>query len=398
MKIKKSAKKIISFILITVFILSSLLSIPVSAADSYRNVTRSEIALVIAELSTGMPEYFQVDPDANGAELLEGLNLLFEDIDPERDKIYLTAIDFCLKEDIISGRNDTEYDPLGPITLIEAVTFMLRSLNYAGLLYPDGYIDTAWEAGLLKENLADVDLNKILTWDIFIILIRNYLTCGKVTVALIVNPETGAMEMEREFIPIIDMLSVDADTYMAKFDIYLSDTDTDEEVPEDSEEENKKEEENNDEKVPEPEGPVNAQASQQKVIFNDENVDFDAYNINGNNYIKLRDLAFILNGTEKQFGVDYDSDTNTILLTSNAPYIPNGSEMAEKDEKAKIDNIVLSPQKITLDGKDVSFTAYNINGNNYFKLRDVMKTFDVYVGYDDETRTVTLDTSKGYVD
>ena len=54
--------------------------------------------------------------------------------------------------------------------------------------------------------------------------------------------------------------------------------------------------------------------------------------------------------------------------------------------------------KIYLDGREVQFTAYNIDGNNYFKLRDVMQTFDVYIGWDEKTSTITLDTSKGYAD
>lgn len=54
--------------------------------------------------------------------------------------------------------------------------------------------------------------------------------------------------------------------------------------------------------------------------------------------------------------------------------------------------------KIYLNGEEISLTAYNINGNNYFKLRDIMKIFDVYVGWDGKTSTITLDTSKGYTD
>jgi len=145
--------------------------------------------------------------------------------------------------------------------------------------------------------------------------------------------------------------------------------------------------------IPEPKSVV---PSSQKVIVNGKDTPFDAYNIDGSNYIKLRDMAYAINGTEKQFGVDYDAATNTILLASNTPYKPNGSEMADKS--SSYTTIVPSPQKITLDGKEVSFMVYNIDGSNYFKLRDVMKTFDVFVGWDGATNTVTLDTSKGYVD
>ena len=53
--------------------------------------------------------------------------------------------------------------------------------------------------------------------------------------------------------------------------------------------------------------------------------------------------------------------------------------------------------KIYLDGELVEFTAYNIEGNNYFRLRDIMQIFDIFVEWDGATSTITLYTSKGYV-
>lgn len=47
-------------------------------------------------------------------------------------------------------------------------------------------------------------------------------------------------------------------------------------------------------------------------------------------------------------------------------------------------------------GRAVSGDAYLIAGNNYIKLCDVMKVFDVAVGWDQPSKTATLDTSKSY--
>jgi hypothetical protein len=52
--------------------------------------------------------------------------------------------------------------------------------------------------------------------------------------------------------------------------------------------------------------------------------------------------------------------------------------------------------RITLDGKDVSFTAYNIDGNNYFKLRDIGQQFNFGVTWDGARKTVMIDTAAGY--
>ena len=137
--------------------------------------------------------------------------------------------------------------------------------------------------------------------------------------------------------------------------------------------------------------------SYHKVELNGEEVAISAYLINDYNNFKLRDLAFILNGTEKQFSVDWVEKTNTIDLFSKKAYIPVGGEMAAA---GSLGNKTAKPttSAIMLDGKPVRFIAYNIEGNNYFKLRDVMKAFDVYVGFDEARGVIILDTSRGYAD
>jgi alpha-tubulin suppressor-like RCC1 family protein len=130
------------------------------------------------------------------------------------------------------------------------------------------------------------------------------------------------------------------------------------------------------------------------VLVNGEKVAFDAYNINGNNYFKLRDLAFVLSGTDKQFEVGWDSSANAISLTSSEVYTPVGGEMAAKGAGNKTPTPTGS--KIFLDGKEVVLTAYNIDGYNYFKLRDVGQAFDFGVDWDSANSTIVIDTSKGY--
>jgi hypothetical protein len=121
---------------------------------------------------------------------------------------------------------------------------------------------------------------------------------------------------------------------------------------------------------------------------------FDAYNIGGNNYFKLRDLAIKLSGTEKQFEVGYDDATRAISLTSGKAYTPVGDEMASKGAGSQ--KAVFSTSKIMLDGADVNLAAFLIGGNNYFKLRDIGAAFDFGVTWDGERNTIIIDTSTGY--
>ena len=44
----------------------------------------------------------------------------------------------------------------------------------------------------------------------------------------------------------------------------------------------------------------------------------------------------------------------------------------------------------------MSFAAYNIGGNNYFKLRDIGQAMNFGVDWDSTKRTIAIDTSKAY--
>ena len=130
------------------------------------------------------------------------------------------------------------------------------------------------------------------------------------------------------------------------------------------------------------------------VLVNGKNVAFDAYNIGGNNFFKLRDLAYTLNGTQKQFEVGYDDASRAITLTSGKPYTTVGGEMSGKGAGKK--EATPTTSIIYMDGMEVQFTAYNIDGNNYFKLRDVGEAFDFGVDWDGAAKTIRIDTGKGY--
>ena len=118
------------------------------------------------------------------------------------------------------------------------------------------------------------------------------------------------------------------------------------------------------------------------------------YKIMGNNYFKLRDVAMMLNGSGRQFAVDYDDAAKTVSITSGKPYAPIGGELtgaASESASARPTN-----NGILIDGEPVALTVFKIDGANYFKLRDLGMALDFYVGYDDGTKTVTVSGRKGY--
>jgi len=137
-----------------------------------------------------------------------------------------------------------------------------------------------------------------------------------------------------------------------------------------------------------------ATPSSTKLMVNGKNVAVDAYTIGGNNYIKLRDLATMVNNTNKNFEVAWDGSKNAINLISNKAYTSVGGEMVKGNGNSKM--AIRTNSKIFVDGGEVSMTAYNIDGSNYFKLRDVMQIFDISVGWDSATSTATINTNEGY--
>lgn len=140
---------------------------------------------------------------------------------------------------------------------------------------------------------------------------------------------------------------------------------------------------------------VTAIPTSSKVVVNGENVSFEAYNINGNNYFKLRDLAKVLSGSEKQFEVGWDSVANAIPLTSSKGYTTVGGELALSGNTQNR-SAASTTSKLYVDGKAINLTAYNIGGNNYFKLRDVGKTFNFGVEWDGQLQTIAIITANSY--
>lgn len=141
--------------------------------------------------------------------------------------------------------------------------------------------------------------------------------------------------------------------------------------------------------------PVTAVPTSARVLVNGKPVTFEAYNIGGNNYFKLRDLAMVLSGTQKQFEVAWDGANNAISLTVGKHYTPAGGELAVSANPASR-TATFTMSKILLNGREIKLTAYNIGGYNYFKLRDVAAGMDFGVTWDGATNTIGVDTSTGY--
>ena len=128
------------------------------------------------------------------------------------------------------------------------------------------------------------------------------------------------------------------------------------------------------------------------VKINGKAIEFDAYNINGNNFFKLRDLAYCLNSTNKKFDINWDNNLKAINMAVGSAYKANGSEMGVKGTVAQ--KVELTNSSLYLNKIRIYPLTYMINNNNYVKLRDLAMALNINVGYDNNT--ITINTTKGY--
>ena len=118
--------------------------------------------------------------------------------------------------------------------------------------------------------------------------------------------------------------------------------------------------------------------SGQTISLNGEKVSVDAYTLKTNNggevtYVKLRDMAALLNGTSAQFDVDWRN--KTIYVETNTPYIhQSGTEL--QPIQGTDGSYQWNRAPILFDGKTmplegIVITDGNGGGHTFFKLRDL---------------------------
>ena len=145
-----------------------------------------------------------------------------------------------------------------------------------------------------------------------------------------------------------------------------------------------------------------AHASAQTVTVDGKPVEFQMYALkdasgNDTNYIKLRDMACVLNGTKAQFNVGYDTQDKTITATTGIAYKENGTEMTATFGGADKE-YVKTMLTIQLDGKPVQLEAITLTdstggGYNYCRVRDLGQLLNFNVKWDGG---VVIETDKPY--
>lgn len=127
------------------------------------------------------------------------------------------------------------------------------------------------------------------------------------------------------------------------------------------------------------------------IFLNDKQVYIAGFNINGNNYFRIRDLAKSFNGTSASFEVTWNAAANQVELLTGQPYTGE----AESSYVYGPSSVVPSTARLMIDGQSVDAAAYNIAGNNYYKLRDLSKLLGYEVFWLEAENSICLYTGLG---
>lgn len=142
---------------------------------------------------------------------------------------------------------------------------------------------------------------------------------------------------------------------------------------------------------------VEAIPSPQSLTLNGAKQDLQGYNIGGYNYFKLRDLASILKPTEVKFSLA--GDHKEIKANFNEEYMQLTSDLAKlsTDKKPALPKAMdlIAIKGVISDKTKVN--VYNIDGYNYFRLREIGGIFGFAVDYDESKNEAKINTKVSVV-
>ena len=124
------------------------------------------------------------------------------------------------------------------------------------------------------------------------------------------------------------------------------------------------------------------------VSVNGHTTVLPAYNIGGNNYVRVRDVAVLLKDTPSSFDVQWNKDLQQVELKSFSPYTPNGTENKPMSSERRTVQSLTEPT--AADGTLHMIAAYNVDGYTYYKLRSLGDLCGFVVDWDGASQTVMI--------
>lgn len=124
----------------------------------------------------------------------------------------------------------------------------------------------------------------------------------------------------------------------------------------------------------------------------DENIFVEGTKINlagvkqdGFNFFRIRDVAEALKNTNAKFDISYDQKKRAVVIETGKDYKPVKIENPKITSKAVKDDVV-----IEVDKSLTHLEVVNVEGYNYFRLRDLGVIVGFQVEYEKETKSVKI--------
>ena len=133
---------------------------------------------------------------------------------------------------------------------------------------------------------------------------------------------------------------------------------------------------------------VNYEAVKTNILLDGSSIQLSGYNINNSNYYKLRDIAYLLNGSEKQFDMIYDIEKKAIIMQLGESYL--GGESNNEASLLGHINIEEKEMPLYIQDKQYQLLGYMINDNTYVKIRDVAALLEMEIGWSNETKELSI--------
>ena len=134
----------------------------------------------------------------------------------------------------------------------------------------------------------------------------------------------------------------------------------------------------------------------QEVVFDGNETVMMGYNINGNTYFRLREVALNITdhieNWEHHFHIYYDKDLNSIDLIRNANFVPM-TYNKEYTVGTEIKEGIRSNARLTVNGSVLDtdqIKGYVIDGYTFYKLRDLATIATLDIEWCEEERVIEL--------
>lgn len=135
---------------------------------------------------------------------------------------------------------------------------------------------------------------------------------------------------------------------------------------------------------------LTATNSNAKLLVDGEDVEVSGYTVNDSNYYKIRDIAMVLRTTAARFDVAWDENLSAITISKGVKYTIVGGELSADNGAAL--NVEQNSAPVYVDGEEKEVLSYNINGNTYFKIRDIGDMVGFAVDWDGDAQAVIIRT------